>query len=112
VSEFIGRAQAGIAVIADIDEAAFRAQPAAGANAHPGSNAGTIVCSQYLTDAFDINRSIRIVLKLKFLLSPFQFRKVPHFFFLKFKHEIRNTKHIPNSNFGFDIFLKAFKPLF
>ena len=80
VSEFIGRAQAGISIIADIDKAAFRTQPAAGANAHPGSNAGAIVGIQYLTHPVHIHGGIRIIFKFKFLFSGFQFIKVPYIY--------------------------------
>jgi hypothetical protein len=69
MSEFIGRAQPGISIIADIDKAAFGTQSASRANAHPGSNAGTIVGGQYSAHLGDVNGCIGIVLNLKFLLS-------------------------------------------
>jgi hypothetical protein len=76
-SEFIGRTQAGISIIADIHKAAFRTQPAAGANAYPASNAGAIIGIQYLTHPFDIYGRIRSIFKLKFLLITFQFISIP-----------------------------------
>jgi len=79
VSEFIGRTQAGISIIADIHKAAFRAQPAAGANAHPGSNAGAMIGIQYLTHPIHIHRCIAITFEFKFLFSNFQLSRIPYF---------------------------------
>jgi hypothetical protein len=98
VSEFIGRAQAGISIIADIDKAAFRAQPAAGANAQPGSNAGAMIGTQYLTHPAHIYGRICIAFKFKFFFSTFHLYKIHYFFIKNPKHETRNSKQILNSN--------------
>jgi hypothetical protein len=98
VSEFIGRTQAGISIIADIHKAAFRTQPAAGANAHPGSNAGAMIGIQYLTHPVRIHRCIGITFEFKFLFSTFQFSSIPYFLKINPKHEARNSKQILNSN--------------
>jgi hypothetical protein len=98
VSEFIGRTQAGISIIGDIDKAAFRTQPASGANAHPGSNAGTMIGIQYLTHPVHIYGRICIVFKVKLLFSSFQYYIIPNFLIENPKHETRNSKQILNSN--------------
>jgi len=98
VSEFIGRTQAGISIVGDIDKAAFRTQTAARANAYPGSNAGTMIGIQYPLHLCDIHGCIGIVLKLKFLLSTFQFISIPYFLIRNPKHEMRNSKQILKSN--------------
>jgi hypothetical protein len=73
VSEFIGRTQPGISIIADIDKAAFGTQSASGANAHPGSNTGTMIGIQYLSHPVYIHRRIGIIFKFKLFGSTFQF---------------------------------------
>jgi len=105
VPEFIGGTQARISIVGDIDKAAFRAQATSRADAHPGSNTGTIVGIQYSTHLLHINRDIRVILKFKFFLNTFQFGKFPHFF-------IRNPKqfsNFPNSNVLNHIAIKAGK---
>lgn len=86
VFEFIGRTQPGISIIGDIDKAAFRTQPASGANAQPASNAGTLIGIQYLTHPVHIYGRIRIAFEFKYLFSKFQFYRIPNFL-------VKNPKH-------------------
>ena len=73
MSEFIGRTQPGISIIADINKAAFRTQSASRANAHPGSNAGTMIGIQNLSHPRDVHGGIATIFKFKLFGSTFQF---------------------------------------